>query len=112
MYYRIKGLLKQGRIKYSNTVLLRSNSKQQLISVFPNPVTNHQINIKLYESPTTPVDVTIYDLLGAKVYYNRFTNSNSVITFRVPPTFARDTHYIVEVIYGSTSVKEQIIFSK
>lgn len=111
MFYRIKGQLKQGgRIKYSNTLLLRSDAKQQLITVYPNPVVNNQINIKLFENPTTWVDVTIYDLIGAKVYYNRFNNLSSSISFRVPATFARDTHYIVEVQYGATIVREQIIF--
>jgi uncharacterized protein (DUF1501 family) len=111
MYYRIKGQLQQGgRIKYSNTLLLRSNIKQQLISVYPNPVVNNQVNIKLFENPTTWVDVTIYDIIGAKVYYNRFNQGNSVISFRVPPSFSRNTHYIIEVQYGATVAREQILF--
>jgi uncharacterized protein (DUF1501 family) len=111
MFYRIKGqLLQGGRIKYSNTVMLRANSKQQLISIYPNPVVNNQINIKLFENPATWVDVTIYDLVGEKVYYNRFNNISSSISFRVPPSFARDTHYILEVRYGATVAREQIIF--
>lgn len=111
LLYRIKGqLLQGGRIKYSNTILLRSNGKQQLMIVYPNPVENNQINIKLFENPGTWVDVTIYDLLGAKIYYNRFNNGSQQISFRVPPSFARDTHYILEVEYGSTVAREQIIF--
>jgi hypothetical protein len=111
MFYRIKGQLLQGaRIKYSNVLLLRGNAKQQLISVYPNPVVNNQVTIKLFETPSTWVDVTIYDLIGAKVYYNRFNDRSSVISFRVPPSFARNEHYILEVRYGSTSAREQIIF--
>jgi uncharacterized protein (DUF1501 family) len=110
MFYRIKGQLLQGRIKYSNTIMLRSNGKQQLISVYPNPVVNNQVNIKLYENPLSWVDVTIYDLLGAKVYYNRFTNRQATISFRVPPSFAKNTHYIIEVQYDNNVAKEQLIF--
>ncbi len=111
MFYRIKGqLLPNSRIKYSNTLLLRSNSKQQLISVYPNPVVNNQVNIKMFENPSTWVDVTIYDLIGAKVYYNRFNERTSVISFRVPPSFSRNTHYIIEVKYGETVAREQIQF--
>ncbi|MBL7739859.1 MAG: DUF1501 domain-containing protein [Chitinophagaceae bacterium] len=110
MHYRIKGFLLGGRIKYSNTVMLRTNDKQQLISVFPNPVVNNQINVKLFERPETWVDITIYDLIGAKVYYNRFNDRSQQISFRVPPSFARDTHYIIEVKYGATTAREQIIF--
>ncbi|MFI5131782.1 MAG: DUF1501 domain-containing protein [Chitinophagales bacterium] len=111
IFYRIKGELLQGsQIKYSNTLLLRSNIKQQLISVYPNPVVNNQVNVKLFETPTTWIDVTIYDLIGAKVYYNRFNDRSSVISFRVPPSFSRNTHYIIEVQYGGTVAREQIQF--
>ena len=111
VFYRIKGqLLQGGRIKYSNTILLRSNDRQQLITVYPNPVENNQINVRLFEIPGTWVDITIYDLLGAKVYYNRFNNGSQQISFRVPPSFARDTHYILEVQYGATITREQIVF--
>lgn len=111
LFYRIKGeLLQNGRIKYSNTVMLRSNARQQLISVFPNPVENNQVNVRFLEKPDTWVDLTIYDLMGAKVYYNRFTNVSGQLHFRVPPSFARDTHYILEVQYGDTVAREQLIF--
>lgn len=111
LFYRIKGqLLQGGRIKYSNTIMLRSNARQQLISVFPNPVENNQIYVRFLEQPDSWVDITIYDLLGAKVYYNRFTNVSGQISFRVPPSFARDTHYILEVQYGETVAREQLIF--
>jgi hypothetical protein len=111
MFYRIKGqLLQGGRIRYSNTLLLRANYKEQLISVYPNPVVNNLVNVKLFENPSTWVDITIYDLIGAKVYYNRFNDRSSLISFRVPPSFSRNTHYIIEVQYGTTVAREQLIF--
>jgi hypothetical protein len=111
LFYRIRGqLLQNGRIKYSNTVMLRSNARQQLISVFPNPVENNQVYVRFLEKPDSWVDITIYDLLGAKVYYNRFTNVSGQISFRVPPSFSRETHYILEAQYGDTVAREQLIF--
>jgi len=109
MYYRISGKDHQGSFTYSNILMLRSNAKEQLISVFPNPVTDNKINIKLFESPTSPVDVTIYSVTGAKVYYNRFTQTGSVLSFRVPP-MAKNAHYILEIVYGSSTAHEQIMF--
>ena len=53
MYYRIAARDAQAAIKYSNIVMLRSNSKEQLISVFPNPIIDNKINIKLFETPNT-----------------------------------------------------------
>lgn len=108
MYYRIAGRNAQGTIKYSNVVLLRNN-QQQLISVYPNPITNNLINVKLYESPNSPVDVNILTMTGQKLYSKRFTQTGSLLSFRVP-TFTANAHYILEVIYGSTTAHEQIMF--
>lgn len=110
MFYRISAQDQQGKIDYSNTVLLRSSDKQQLIRVFPNPVQGSNIHVEFFEKPNAPVDVTIYDLIGAKVYYNRFTGVQNALNFRVPPSFSRETHYILEVAYGDTKAREQIIF--
>lgn len=110
MFYRILAQDQQGKIDYSNTVLLRSSDKEQLIRVFPNPVQNNNIHVEFFEKPGTPVDVTIYDLIGAKVYYNRFTGVQNVLNFRVPQSFSRETHYILEVAYADTKAREQLIF--
>ena len=110
MFYRIAARDKQGKLDYSNIVLLRVNDRMQLIRVYPNPVKNHQIQIELFERPNTPVDVTIYDLVGSKIYYNRFGGGAGLLSFKVPHSFSTQTHYIMEVKYGETTAREQIIF--
>ena len=110
MFYRIAARDKQGKLDYSNIVMLRSSDKLQLIRIYPNPVLNHQIQVELFEKPDKPVDVTIYDLIGSKVYYNRFNGGTGFIHFKVPPSFSTETHYILEVKYGETTAREQIIF--
>lgn len=110
MYYRISAQDGQGKIDYSNIVLLRASDKPQLIRIYPNPVQNFNIHVDLFETTTHPVDITIYDLVGARLYYNRFSSMQSAINFRVPPVFSRETHYILEVSYGDTKIREQIIF--
>ena len=110
MFYRVAAQDHQGRIDYSNTIMLRSTEKQQLIRVFPNPVQNGNIHVEFLEAVTGPVDVTIYDLVGARHYYNRFNGVQTSLNFRVPPSFSRETHYILEVSYGDTRTREQIIF--
>ncbi len=110
MYYRICGHGKNGEVKYSNVLMLRGSITKQLISVYPNPVLFHQINIKLFEIIHVPVDVTIFDLNGSKLYYNRFTNVGSLIKFSVAPSFARQTMYVLEVRYGETVIREKIVF--
>jgi uncharacterized protein (DUF1501 family) len=110
MYYRISAQDGQGQVDYSNIVMLRAANKPQLIRIYPNPIQNFNIHVELFETATQPVDITIYDLVGAKLYYNRFSSMQSTINFRVPPVFSRETHYILEVSYGDTKIREQIIF--
>jgi uncharacterized protein (DUF1501 family) len=110
MYYRVMGITKQGKREYSNILKLRSSDKKQLISVYPNPIENYRVNVQLFERPVEPVDITIYDLSGAKLYYNRLQAGAARVSFSVPPSFSRETHYILEVRYGDTITREQIIF--
>lgn len=78
--------------------------------MFPNPVRNNNIDVEFFETVSGPVDVTIYDLIGARIYYNHFNGVQASLNFRVPPSFSRETHYILEVSYGDTKTREQIIF--
>lgn len=110
MFYRIAARDKQGKLDYSNTVVLKATDKLQLIRIYPNPVKNHQIQVEVFEKPNTPVDITIYDLIGSKVYYNRFNGDAGLISFKVPHSFSTETHYILEVKYAETVAREQIIF--
>ncbi len=109
MFYRIAGKKRNGEIKFSNTLILRSNAKDQLISVYPNPVTNFTLNVKLFETPQSSVDITIYNMTGAKIYYNKFNQTGTLITFRIPPV-TKNAHYVLEIIYDGTTAHEQIMF--
>lgn len=110
MYYRIAAQDQQGAVDYSNTIMLRNSDRKQLIRVYPNPVTNNNVHVEFFENPAGPVDVTIYDMIGAKHYFNRFNGVQRHLDFRVPAIFSRDSHYILEVTYGDTRVREQVIF--
>lgn len=111
MFFRVKGQFKRGGTKYSNIIVLRKVKSQQLVSVYPNPVTNSVINVKFFEKPEKLVDVCIYDLVGARIYTNRFVNPAQVLSIRVPHhIYTRNTHYILEVKYDENVVHEQIMF--
>jgi len=62
------------------------------------------------ERPSGAVDITILDLLGNKVYYNLLYSGTSTVSFRVPASFSKETHYILEVRYGTTVTHDQIFF--
>ncbi len=110
VYYRIKGISKQGEPSYSKIATLKNRSKQE-VSVFPNPVTNRTINIEFLSIINENVEITIFGTLGEKLYYNQ-TNprGNRVITFKVPNHFDVKTLYILNIVYGSTVVNEKLLF--
>jgi uncharacterized protein (DUF1501 family) len=110
VFYRIKAFSKQGEISYSKIALLRNETKQGL-SVYPNPVTNHTINIEFFTKVNEEVTITIIGTLGEKLYYNQVNpRGNRVITFKVPHHFDVHTLYILNIQYGGKVVNEKLFF--
>lgn len=110
VFYRVKGISKQGVPTYSKIVKLKNGGKQE-IRVFPNPVTNFTINVEFLNKVNEPVDVTIFGSMGEKLYYNQFNpRGNRTINFKVPSLFSAKTLYILHISYGGTVVNEKIIF--
>ncbi len=109
MWYRVAAVTHQGETILSNIILLRNRAQNQLMSVYPNPVTNQKINIQFFESVNGQVDITIYNDLGQKMYYNRFTQVSTTLSFSVPVMVA-DVHYILEARFGNEISREQILF--
>lgn len=110
VYYRIKGISKQGAPSYSKIVKLKNTVKQEL-SIYPNPVTNYTINVEFFSRVNENVAITIYGTRGEKLYYNQVNpNGNRLLTFKVPNYFDVKTLYILNVSYGDTVVNEKIVF--
>lgn len=110
MYFRILGKLWSGATKYSNTIQLYSGRAGQLFSIAPNPVQSNKVNLRLLQTPTGPVDITIYDMIGAKIYYNKLNANANLIQFNVPPVFTPHAHYIIEVRFDGNVAREQLMF--
>jgi uncharacterized protein (DUF1501 family) len=110
VFYRVAGTTKTGLTVYSNIVKL-TNGAEQAISVFPNPVTNHTINIEFLKTVNENVSITIFGAKGEKLYHNQLNPAGrKTITFKVPDYFDVHTLYILNVVYGSTVVNEKIVF--
>jgi len=67
IYYRIKAIGLNGRNKYSNTVFVVKNGKQNSIEVFPNPV-KQNMQVMLYSSSAENVELLIYTNAGALIW--------------------------------------------
>jgi uncharacterized protein (DUF1501 family) len=110
VYYRIKGISKQGEPSYSKIATLKNGNKQE-VRIYPNPVTNRTINLEFFESVNEDVQITIFGAIGEKLYYNQVNpRGNKVITFKVPNHFDVHALYILNIVYGSTVVNEKIFF--
>ncbi|HQY12532.1 MAG TPA: DUF1501 domain-containing protein [Ferruginibacter sp.] len=110
VYYRVKGISRQGAPTYSKIVKLKNTGRQD-IRVFPNPVTNFTINVEFLTKVSGNVEVTIYGMRGEKLYYNQVNPAgNRTIKFKVPNLFSVKTLYILSVSYDGNVVNEKIIF--
>lgn len=110
VYYRIKGISKQGEPTYSKIVKLKNSGRQE-IRVFPNPVTNFTINVEFLTKVSGNVEVTIYGMRGEKLYYNQLNPAGSRnIRFKVPNLFSIKTLYVLNISFEGTVVNERIIF--
>lgn len=110
IFYRIRGITKQSNIRYSKIVKIRNSNKQE-VRIFPNPVTNHLINIEFLKPVNENVAITIYGSKGEKLYYNQINpGGNKVIRLKVPGYFDVQALYILNVSFDDTIINEKIIF--
>lgn len=111
IFYRVKGVSKQGQVSYSSIAKL-SNGSRQLARVYPNPVTNYTINVEFLEKVQHPVDITIYGTLGEKLYSNKFNPAgNNNLRFKVANFFEAHTIYILRIVYDGNVINEKILFN-
>lgn len=110
VYYRIKGISKQGQPSYSKIATLK-NSSAQAVRVYPNPVTNFTINVEFLEAVNTPLEISIIGTLGEKLFYLQ-TNlgGNKFISFKVPQHFETKSLYVLSIVYNDNVVNEKIVF--
>jgi hypothetical protein len=67
-FYRIRAIATDGKIMYSNVVLIRMNSKDQNITIYPNPVKGKIVNLLLQNIAQDNFDVKVFSLNGQMVY--------------------------------------------
>ena len=86
-------------IYYPNTDFVR---------IFPNPVTTSQINLQFYNFINTTVEVTIYTLLGSKIFGNAYAVDGDILSFNTNQMLSSGT-YIVQVVYNGTKFNAKMI---
>lgn len=108
IYYRICGISKQQEIAYSNLVVVK-NAFKQFFSLYPNPVTNQTFNIQFSERPKSNVTIEIFDLRGARLFYNQY-QPNLLLQVKLNNDYDLNQVYIAKVSFDKEQITEKILF--
>ena len=76
--------------------------------IFPNPVTTNQINVQFYNFINSSVTVSIYTMLGSKVFGNVYQVDGDILSFSTSTRLSSGT-YIVQVVYNGTKFNAKMI---
>jgi len=98
-FYRISSVDIGGRIQYSNVVKVDVGLTNQLISVYPNPVTNGTINLQLANQPKGIYTVRLFNNFGQVLHVTQLKHDggNSTQTIQVNKNIGKG-NYQLEVI--------------
>jgi hypothetical protein len=85
-FYRIKTIDKNGEVKYSAVVKVVMGTCKSGISIYPNPVTNNNINLHLSNQPKGNYQLKLSNQMGQAIYStNTVANSsNGSFAIQVP----------------------------
>lgn len=109
LYYRIRGVQRDGDVQFSNILYLRANMQKQLVSIYPNPVKNSQVHVDFFQQPKGDVEINLFTATGDKLYYNKFSMVGRTLTFSVPQVTA-NAHYYLQVLFDGENISEELIF--
>lgn len=108
-YYRIKYMDENGRIQYSSIVKVNNNSSiNPVISVYPNPIENNNINVQFENCETGKYRARLMNAAGQLVYETMVTNNNSKLIISPSASLAAGS-YLLELSNASATVTKKVI---
>lgn len=97
-YYRIRSVDKDGRESYSDIVKVWIGNAQPSITVFPNPIVNGVINLKLENMPKGKYVVRLMNPTGQVMLTSLFDHAGGNYTQQIPWDYKMaHGHYKLEV---------------
>ncbi|MFP5039382.1 T9SS type A sorting domain-containing protein [Parasediminibacterium sp. JCM 36343] len=107
-YYRIKSIDKNGAVTYSSILKVLFQTKGG-VTVFPNPVANHQLNLQVDGFDAGNYAVNIYSISGQKVASKAINLVGSSLSQAVTlPASIKAGTYELEFTNGATRVVKTI----
>lgn len=108
-YYRIKAFDKDGTFAYSSVVFTVADSKVASVTVYPNPITNKQVNVQLSNLSKGSYNIEVYNNLGQAVLAKaiQFDGGASSLTLQLPSSVSAGL-YRLSVSNGATKINKTI----
>ncbi len=108
-FYRLKSVDLDGQFTVSNTVIIKSNPRQQTIVINGNPFSSN-ISLTLSKKPVTNSSLKLYDQSGRLIATQITPKGEQQILFSLPATLHRASYYLKAEIdgkmYSSTVLKK------
>lgn len=85
-YYRIKAIDKDGSYTYSAVVFTVADTKTAAVTVYPNPITNKQVNVQLSNLSKGSYNIEVYNNLGQVILSKaiQFDGGTTSLSLQLP----------------------------
>ena len=83
VYYRIKATSKTGTVAYSAVSVITNTISKGGFSVYPNPVRNNVINLKVTNIATGNYTLNVYTILGERVSSQQLQHCGGTATYNL-----------------------------
>jgi len=109
-FYRIKAVEKSGEVKYSQVVSVNTGNTKRDIVVYPNPVSDGTLKVRLNNQPKGKYTVELFNGLGQKVFITTIVHAGGSVNQSVRlPSIVSKGIYQLEVKNGETRKTQQLI---
>jgi hypothetical protein len=109
-FYRIKAVEKSGGIKYSGVVNVKTGSYKSSIVVYPNPVKNGMLYMKLNNQPNGKYVVQLLNTLGQQIFTQTIDHigGTAILSLNVSSVISKGV-YQLKIIHGKTRQIQQLV---
>ncbi|MBP9741318.1 MAG: T9SS type A sorting domain-containing protein, partial [Chitinophagaceae bacterium] len=108
-YYRIKAIEKNGVVKYSQVVNVRTGTKGAEFTVYPNPVKGGTVNVQLMNVEQGLYSIKIVNKLGQEIASRMITHNGGSATQSINIGNVASGTYNMVISNGTTSVTKAVI---
>ena len=110
-FYRIKATSVGGQVQYSNIVKLNGGKATPIISVYPNPVVNKQLQLRFEEQEKGRYQVQLINMKG-QVLVNKTVNVLNMVqaeTIELSASLAVGNYQLVVTAPNGNSTKQTVL---